>query len=951
MALSVSRRGSTLASKRRRAIKWRCMHRAATLSVLALTIASTRASENDKSRDMEATATSRLENARESNSNSNSNKPFFIQDPSDGLCLSGGTFKRCAVDTLWKVEGEAGRHAVRRLAVLEDGEEEAKQLCLDRKSCDSATSPLRTASCDHCGAKGWDVLGDADNGYTLSVGRGQPVVAAAAAAASDGMALPTVFEQAAAGVGVGGEGVDVAQVCIVRDGETARMGGCEEQTRLTLQFASESDMAAMAAPGVRLITAASDGDKKGVKKWLDQGVDVDSRDWDNLTPLIAASSQGHLDVVKVLLQRGADVNSKDKDNITALMEASIMDHRDVVKHLLKEGAEVDAKTTTGVTALWLAAGEGRKAVAADLIAKGADVNNRRTDGITAVMAAAVGGHKDVVKMLVDASAGVSEQDQDGLTALMNAAEIGAGEIVTFMLNKGADPNVMSETGFTSLILAAAGGHLEVVKTLVEKGAEINAEHPEGVNALMYGAAGAHLGVVQYLLEPAKGMTGAEVNQLHVHGGSALMEASTSGNVAVINLLLKKGADVSVTDKDGVTTLMSAASHGHAQACKVLLDAGGPLDKKASSGGTALMFAAAAGYTDVVKLLLERGADVNATVKASETYKANLLKSKAGDSDSATGVETHTDGVTSLMVAAVGGHMDVMRALVEGGADVRAVDDQGMSALLNAVKGNFGDAASYLVEKGGDANDVYVDEGGDRHSLLMDAIIVENVPFAELLVKHGADVNVTDEQGVTTLIQAAHRGMLVICELVVEKGVDVAARSDDGITALIAAASEGHAGIVELLLGKAKADPDAKDKDGTTALMAASVRGHKDVVDALLRHGANVDQQNLDGHTALMFAYNGRNQVAALLSRYLEYVGGKEDDGNAKIIQDSLQVHTNIIAALQAADADTSILDTNGNSAQDFDSQHPQVVGGTSGAGRLEPPRTRPAVPTTDRDEL
>lgn len=73
-------------------------------------------------------------------------------------------------------------------------------------------------------------------------------------------------------------------------------------------------------------------------------------------------------------------------------------------------------------------------------------------------------------------------------------------------------------------------------------------------------------------------------------------------------------------------------------------------------------------------------------------------------------------------------------------------------LMMMMKGNFGDAASYLVEKGANANDVYVDESGDRHSLLMDAIIVENVPFAELLVKHGADVNVTDEQGVTTLIQ-------------------------------------------------------------------------------------------------------------------------------------------------------------------------------------------------------
>ena len=64
--------------------------------------------------------------------------------------------------------------------------------------------------------------------------------------------------------------------------------------RFFIQFASEVDMAAMGAPGVRLITAASDGDKKGVKKWLDKGVDVDSRDWDKLTPLIAASSQGHL---------------------------------------------------------------------------------------------------------------------------------------------------------------------------------------------------------------------------------------------------------------------------------------------------------------------------------------------------------------------------------------------------------------------------------------------------------------------------------------------------------------------------------------------------------------------------------------------------------------------------------------------------------------------------------
>lgn len=75
-------------------------------------------------------------------------------------------------------------------------------------------------------------------------------------------------------------------------------------------------------------------------------------------------------------------------------------------------------------------------------------------------------------------------------------------------------------------------------------------------------------------------------------------------------------------------------------------------------------------------------------------------------------------------------------------------------MINDIiaQGNLGDAAFYLVENGANANDIYMDDGGELHSLLMDAIVVENLPFAELLVKHGADVSVTDEQGVTTLIK-------------------------------------------------------------------------------------------------------------------------------------------------------------------------------------------------------
>ena len=69
----------------------------------------------------------------------------------------------------------------------------------------------------------------------------------------------------------------------------------------------------------------------------------------------------------------------------------------------------------------------------------------------------------------------------------------------------------------------------------------------------------------------------------------------------------------------------------------------------------------------------------------------------------------------------------------------------------------------------------------------------------------------------------------------------------------------------------KVDINGKDKDIANSLMAASVRGHHLVVEILLKAGAAINEQNSDGHTALMFAFNGKNQVETLWERYLQYI--------------------------------------------------------------------------------
>ena len=243
-----------------------------------------------------------------------------------------------------------------------------------RKNCKGSDSPLRLGSCNHCGAKGWNILGDADTGYVLSE--------------------------------------DGGKNCLQRDGEKAKVGSCEDgYALLTLQFTTSEDLEAMSSPGARMITAASDGDERAVKKYLKEDVDVNARDWDNLTALIAASSSGHLRICKLLLKEGADVNASDKDKITALMEAAIMDHKDIVKLLLQSGAEMEAKSETGVTAMWLAASQGRFELVKQFLDKGADANNVRSDGITALMGAAAGGHTKTVEVLVKKGADVNAKDQ------------------------------------------------------------------------------------------------------------------------------------------------------------------------------------------------------------------------------------------------------------------------------------------------------------------------------------------------------------------------------------------------------------------------------------------------------------------------------------------------------------------------------------------------------------
>ena len=715
-----------------------------------------------------------------------------------------------------------------------------------------------------------------------------------------------------------------------------------------LQFLQKKELEIMEGDIALSIVHAENGDLESLKAMLD--VDKEllyGKDWDDYTVLHAAAFEGQTDVVQYLLGKGADANEVDSDGITALMKAAVRGHIDVVKVLVEAGADIDATGNSDITAAWLAAGEGQHEVLKYLVGKGASVHVKRSDGVTPLMNACTGtgpGQFEVIQILMSEYNGESEwinaqTVDDGLTALIRLSETPGSETlpsIKLLVENGADVNIASSLyGYSALMMAAANGYTETVEYLLSKGANVN--HQTKVDqsfALMYAATSGHIDIVKLLID-----AGADVNLKYGAGGTVLSESALTSSIEIIDILLAAGADASAQDDLGVTALMMAASSGNQDICERLIDSNGSsieyINKKAQSGAFALFYAAGSGRAELVKYLISKGADAHATAEATSEYNEKLAE-KIANGDLDTESQQHIDGMNIIHVAAQSGFKNVIEAVLSDKSNsslVNTEDSEGRSPLVLAVRNNYGSTASLLLENGADPNVSYTSEDeGDSvtvHNLLMDALIVENEDFAQLLIAKGARLDFVDEEGgnVSLLLQASHRGLSAVVKDMLQK-VDkkyIEFVNDEGVTPLLAAASEGHVEVFNELINSG-ANVNHQEKDGTSVLSAAAARGHLDVVLAALKvKGVDVNSQNSDGHTALMFAYNGKNQVETLWERYQLYVAQQDEDEasgddettKTRIIE-ALERHNKLISAIIGAGADESLKDKEGHVAKDFD---------------------------------
>jgi ankyrin repeat protein len=369
-------------------------------------------------------------------------------------------------------------------------------------------------------------------------------------------------------------------------------------------------------------------------------------------------------------------------------------------------------------------------------------------------------------------------------------------------------------GDSRLVEAAKNHDIKTVRLLVGQHADVNARAGDGSTALLWAAHANDLDIADVLLG-----AGADANAANDFQMTPLSQACTNGSDAFVRLLLKSGANPNTAIATGETPLMTCAKSGSVDAVKRLVEYGATIEaREPDQHQTALMWAATEHHLNVVQALIDAHADLKAHSKA---------------------------GFTAMHFAARQGDLEMVQLLLKAGVDVNILSEAEPTKAA-------GPARAFLI--GGRKT-----AGVNGYTPLLVATVRAQVPLALWLLDHGADPNIGDagftplhwvstewESFTANRVYGLIDGMggipdrqakLQLVNALLAHGANVNARMTKpqpsiaggyedtvGATPLLLAASADDLEMMKILV-KAGADPKIPTATHATAIMAATGLNH------------------------------------------------------------------------------------------------------------------------------
>jgi ankyrin repeat protein len=537
-----------------------------------------------------------------------------------------------------------------------------------------------------------------------------------------------------------------------------------------------------------------------IRTLLEGGADVSIHNIAGKTPLYLAVEKNRGAYIPLLIKYKSDIFAVDNDGITPF-EKALKEESPVLEAMITEESVLQSDSG-GNTALHIAVKTGANEKITGLILdRRALVNARNMEGDTSLHLAVRLNFRESGELLLSRGAdifapnGRSEspiylafyspggirdwmlnamtlETRDGLgnSVLHYAARWRLDSHIPYLVQKGANPDAANATGETPIFVAVKINSPSTIRALISAKASVNWRDSLGNTALHDAVRWNAAQSAQTLCE-----NGIDINAHALTGKTPLHDAVRLGILEVETILINAGADIDARDNEGNTPFMEAVQSGPPSTVERLANLGAGTMVRNGRGDTPLHLAVSMERSDLVTLLLSLGASIHAKNTRGKTpftlaldtsprmVSTLLTKDRIYASDD--------NGYSPLHIAIFNkAPMDIVKAILDQGARITAVDLEGRTPLRMAVDLGNWETAKLLADSGSNP----FSTAGDGRTPASIALASGTEALRALF--SGKAIGSQDAVGNTILHYAAQTGSGELCALLIELGANKNSRN-------------------------------------------------------------------------------------------------------------------------------------------------------------------------------
>lgn len=608
--------------------------------------------------------------------------------------------------------------------------------------------------------------------------------------------------------------------------------------------------------------SAKIGDEKLYKLLVEKRCNVAALDNHGNLALHWAAFHGVLSIIEFTVENFPElIDELNQKEYTPLHLAACKGHTNIVRYLLSKKANLKLANNMGALPGHYAWISGKSEIV-DMLSNHIELKLPTLDGFLPIHYASQGNNTDLVASLISSN-DINSATNIGNTSLMIAAIEGNEETVEFLLKNQANAQYANHFGITALHYAALKGFEPIARKLISSGSHLETKDVKGWSFLHYAVYGGLTAFLKELLESGE----IDVHQKVQNGDSVLHLAASQGHKELVELFMDQNVSIREENDKGMLPVHYAAKNDHLDILIFLLNNGIEIGIQDRKGWTALHYASMGGSKKTINYILTNypleaykwtnsgDLPIHLTAAYGHFQIIHLFTSNQWELENKHG--------TVLHCAVLNNQIQVIKRLVALGMDLNVKNERGVTSFHLAAFRGYAKIIDLLLSACVDLNDV--DE--EKCNALHYAVLGNQKEMVALLSDKGCNLKQKNFLGQTPFEYALERGNLEVIHLMENYYKDPYTTSySKEVSALHIAVHFKNSTLAEKIL-KLGANPNQRDSKGRTALHKAAHMSNK-ITRLILKYGGDLHLRDMQGNIPFHYAaWNGNKKILENLYAY------------------------------------------------------------------------------------